>query len=186
MLYAKTDRLVLRSLEENELPRFAKLLDVWDVVRWLTVVPYPYTLKDAESFYRDSVLNVDPQTPEVYIVAQPNDNLLIGAVGLHEPHSPHYAEGDLEIGYWLNPVFWGQGFMTEAARCALSLGFARASTDAIVATTEPNNKASQNVLQKIGLRAMGMVPRDYKTLRGSDTIVQWHLSRNEWEARRAS
>ena len=31
--------------------------------------------------------------------------------------------GFLEIGWWIAKIFWGQGYATEAARCALEHAF---------------------------------------------------------------
>ncbi|MDR3424945.1 MAG: GNAT family N-acetyltransferase [Alphaproteobacteria bacterium] len=184
MIFSQTDRLALRVLEKNELPRLVKLFDVWDVVRLLEVVPYPYTMKDAEEFYA----NIEPcyraGEPQFYAMALKSDNLLIGGVGLHAPRGSDSAEGDVELGYWLGKDFWGQGLMTEAARVVLGIGFARSATRAIVATTAPNNRASQNVLAKIGLRNLGPAPRDYTALRGNDEVVKWQITREEYEAKR--
>ena len=180
-VYAETDRLFLRALEADELPRLVELIGDWEVVRWLGVVPYPYTMGNAESFYADVEAANARGEPEFYAMALKPNNLLIGGVGLHLPRSNDYAEGDMEIGYWLGKDFWGQGFMSEAARRVASLGFTRPKTRTIIATTEPDNKASQNVLRKTGLRDLGLAPLNYATLRGDKTVVKWSMTREEWE-----
>ncbi len=179
--FAETDRLILRTLEESDLPRLVKLLDVWEIVRWLAVVPYPYTMRDAEDFYMDIRESYADGRPQFFTTALKNDNELIGGVGLHTPRNADHAEGEVEIGYWLGMDYWGQGLMTEAARAVAAIGFSWPSTKALVATTDPQNRASQRVLAKLGLRDLGLAARTYPTLRGGDTVIKWMLSRGEWE-----
>lgn len=180
-VFAETERLVLRSLEESDLPRLAKLLDVWEVVRWLVVVPYPYTRQDAQDFYAE--IN-DPHVEEMeqfFALSLKNDDKLIGGVGLHPPRAIDHDDGDLEIGYWLGVAYWGRGLITEAAKRVMEIGFSWPSTKALVSTTDPKNRASRRVLSKLGLRDLGLVPRTYPTLRGGDEVVKWRLTREEWK-----
>jgi 8-oxo-dGTP diphosphatase len=182
MIFAETERLRLRALRRDELPRQVALLGVWDIVRWLSTVPFPYTLRDAEEFFSDMAPSYSCGEPQLYAVALKADDLLIGCVGLHQPRGVAFEDGEVEIGYWLGQDYWGCGFMSEAASAVVDLGFARAETRAICANTTPNNLASQAVLRKLGLRSMGYFPRDYAALRGGDTIMKWVLSRREYEA----
>ncbi|MDE2029431.1 MAG: GNAT family N-acetyltransferase [Alphaproteobacteria bacterium] len=186
MIFAETERLYLRALTYPELPRMTDLLNDWDVVRWLAVVPFPYTMKDAGDFYTDMAACYARGAPELFILAQKTDDLLIGAVGLHPPRDVNPEPGEVEIGYWLARDYWGQGFMSEAAREALKIAFARPATRLVGATTALDNDASQNVLRKIGLRNMGEVPRDYGALRGDDTVLKWRITRDDYEKESAA
>ena len=51
---------------------------------------------------------------------------------------------------------WGLGVATEAATVVLDLGFRVLELDSIVAVTHPDNRGSQAVLTKIGLRPQGL------------------------------
>lgn len=62
----------------------------------------------------------------------------------------------IEIAYRYGVAAWGRGVATEAAAVVLKLGFEEFGFDPIVAVTHPENTASQRVLQKIGLRSMGL------------------------------
>jgi RimJ/RimL family protein N-acetyltransferase len=59
---------------------------------------------------------------------------------------------ELEVGYHVLPEFQGLGYATEAA--AASRDFARAVLGArrLIAIIHPDNKPSQRVAEKIGLR----------------------------------
>ena len=180
-IFAESERLYIRALEKDELPRLVKLLDVWAVVRWLIVVPYPYTMKDAESFYAEMEEAYRADVPQFFAVALKSDNLLIGGVGLHPPRDKDFQEGDVEIGYWLAEGFWGQGLMTEAALLVRDIGFARLATRALTATAALNNYASQKVLNNIGMKNIGKIKRGYTALRGDEEVYKWRFTRKEYE-----
>ncbi|MGC2526443.1 MAG: GNAT family N-acetyltransferase [Candidatus Acidiferrum sp.] len=61
----------------------------------------------------------------------------------------------VEIGWWLAPHLWGQGFATEAARMVLEDGFTRCDLNRIVAIARRENGASMRVMEKIGMRYEG-------------------------------
>lgn len=65
-----------------------------------------------------------------------------------EPH-PH------EIGWRLARAAWGQGYATEAATLALRHAFAHLHLPQVVSFTVPANRASQAVMQRIGLTLRG-------------------------------
>ena len=69
---------------------------------------------------------------------------------------PLEESGLIEIGYRYTQRTWGQGIASEAAAVVLDHGFRVLGFDPIVGVTHPDNKASQRVLEKIGLRREGM------------------------------
>tara|TARA_R110002167_G_scaffold109410_1_gene279108 strand:+ start:613 stop:1059 length:447 start_codon:yes stop_codon:yes gene_type:complete len=69
---------------------------------------------------------------------------------------PLQESGLIEIGYRYLPSTWGQGVASEAAARVLAHGFDDLKLDLIVAVTHPDNRGSQAVLRKIGLRSGGL------------------------------
>lgn len=85
-----------------------------------------------------------------------------------------------ELGYWLAPPLWGQGFVTEAARAAVEFGFGPLGLHKIVAHHVAENIASQRVIEKLGFRRTGQsddeVWRDGRWW----TAVHHELTAAEW------
>jgi RimJ/RimL family protein N-acetyltransferase len=180
MIFAETERLYLRALEKTDLPRIAAYLNVWDITRWLSVVPFPYTAQHAEEFYAETSASAAAGDPHALVLCLKTAPDLIGMVGLHPPRGNNRKAGEIEIGYWLGDDYWRRGLMGEAVTAALKIGFARPATQVIGATTAPNNRASQNVLARAGLRNVGEMPRDFKVLRGDDVVLKWEITRAEF------
>jgi RimJ/RimL family protein N-acetyltransferase len=59
---------------------------------------------------------------------------------------------EVEVGYRLARNQWGNGFATEAARASLRHGFEDLALERIVAVVQPDNLASQRVLEKLSLK----------------------------------
>ena len=92
------------------------------------------------------------------------DGGFVGDCGL----TPQVVDGvtELEVGYHVTPALQGQGFATEGA--AASRDFARTvlSAPRLIAIIHPDNRPSQRVAEKIGLR-----PEKRATVHGHDAII---------------
>lgn len=65
---------------------------------------------------------------------------------------------EVDVGYALLARFAGQGYATEAARGALGYGLGTLGLKKIVAVISPDNQASGNVLEKIGMKFEKQIP----------------------------
>jgi RimJ/RimL family protein N-acetyltransferase len=72
----------------------------------------------------------------------------IGRLGLY------YPEGwpGLEVGWALDPDYWGQGLATEGGRVALDLAVTALRASRVVSVIHPENVASIGVAERLGLR----------------------------------
>ncbi|MDU8943636.1 GNAT family N-acetyltransferase [Ovoidimarina sediminis] len=86
-----------------------------------------------------------------------------------------YPPGQIEIGYLLVPEAWGQGFATEACGRLLRFAFEETALTDVVATTDPENSASQAVLGKCGLKPLGL-----KRAYASDNVAWFGITREGW------
>ncbi len=59
---------------------------------------------------------------------------------------------EIELGYLLNPAYWYRGLVTEAAKASLKYGFEKLKLKEIVAIAQPQNIASQKVMEKLGMK----------------------------------
>lgn len=59
---------------------------------------------------------------------------------------------EIEIGYHFIPKFWGQGLCFEVTTALLEYGFQIVGLNRIVGITNPENKVSIRILEKLGLK----------------------------------
>ena len=62
-----------------------------------------------------------------------------------------------EVGWELEPDFWGQGLATEGGKMAVQFGFKQAKLKRIISPTHPENIASRRVVEKCGLIYQGLI-----------------------------
>ena len=65
-------------------------------------------------------------------------------------------DGSVEIGYGIDEAHQGQGYATEAVNAAVMWALQQPGITCVEAETEPNNKASQRVLEKCGFVPLGI------------------------------
>jgi ribosomal-protein-alanine N-acetyltransferase len=64
--------------------------------------------------------------------------------------------GKIDLGYLLAQNAWGKGYATEIAAATIDYGFKKLGFREIIAMTDIENTASQNVLEKIGFTRRGI------------------------------
>jgi RimJ/RimL family protein N-acetyltransferase len=86
---------------------------------------------------------------------------LIGRVGpaFHRawPHDP-------EVGWALDPPWWGKGIAAEAGAAAVAWAFGELDFPRVVSITTEANEASRNVMAKLGFRLHERVPSEWGEL----------------------
>lgn len=110
-------------------------------------------------------------------IVLPESGELIGNCGIRV-RDPAAREAD--IGYELDPRYWGRGYATEAARAMLAHGFGPLGLHRITAECLAENSASAHVLEKIGMRREGHL-REHVWMKGRrwDTLLYAILA-HEW------
>jgi len=148
-MFARTERLLLRPGFPEDAPALAKAIGHQAIVRNLAVVPWPYSLRDAEAFL---AAPRDPVLPSLLITERTNGApRLVGACGLGRRPS-----GAVELGYWIARSDWGRGIATEA--CTALIDIARTlRLSSIEASHFLDNPASGRVLEKLGFEPTQIV-----------------------------
>jgi len=159
-MFAITERLLLRPGWAEDAAALARAIDSEEVIRNLAVVPWPYRLADAEEFL---ALPCEPKRPR-FLITRRADGALIGGIGLHGKH-------EAELGYWIAPDFWGQGYATEAGRAVVALADNSLRLPRVTAGHALDNPNSGKVLAKLGFRPGGIVPR-FSAGRGTEMQVR--------------
>ena len=82
---------------------------------------------------------------------------MIGTIELYN-YIPNFKA---ELGYALNPSYWGQGLVTEAGLKVLEFGFNNLELKRIEAGTFLDNYQSQRVCEKLGMTREGVQRNGY-------------------------
>lgn len=142
----KTERLILRPWKESDaedLYYYAKDPDIGPIAGW----PVHTSIENS----LDIIKNV-LSASEIYAVCLKENNKAIGSIGLHLNGSTDLTNKDdeCELGYWIGKPFWGNGYITEAAKEIIRYGFEDLNMTKIWCAYYDGNTKSKRVQEKLG------------------------------------
>ncbi len=168
----ETARLLLREPASADIPELLPLIGDWEVARWTSRIPHPYTARDAEAWLASAMRSENPR----YFIFRREDRVLLGGIGLE-------IQGDCNeaiLGYWLGRSYWGHGYMTEAADRVVRLAFENLGLAAVNAGALPENTASIRVQEKLGMHWVGMGSEDAPARGGTFEVELRRIERDHW------
>lgn len=174
----ETERLVLR------VRTVADVVDIFDYasrpeVSYPAGFPPVKTLED-EIYYLEHILperNQRENLPAGYGIVVKGTDKVIGSVDFPRRHE----DDVLEIGYILQPDYWGLGYVPEAASTLIDLAFKELGLHKIELTCFGYNVQSQRVAEKLGFTLEARI-RDRKDAQGNRCDdLRYGLLRSEWE-----
>lgn len=163
----RTPRLTLRPLEASDADALVAGVDNYDVSRWLSVVPYPYGIEDAQEFLK----HVFASAALIWGIC--DEAGLIGVVGVED-----------EFGYWLARPAWRRGYGFEAARAVVEHWFSDPARGDLASGFFTENERSGAVLRALGFVKTGEAMRRARSLSQEVHATKMLLTRARWEARR--
>ncbi len=167
-----TERLILRKMKRSDSHDMYEYAKNPIVTKFLLWDPHPdelYTeryLEYINSLYRDGDFYD-------WAVTLKNSKKMIGTCGFTKFD---FQNNCAEIGYVINPDFWGQGIAPEAIRSVMRFGFISLNLHRIEARYIYGNEQSRKVMEKCGMTFEGykrsslFVKGEYKTI-GSCAII---------------
>ena len=81
-------------------------------------------------------------------------NIPIGRIAIRGNGDP----GVWNIGFWIHPDYWRNGYATEAARTVIDFGFGELAASKITTAHAVFNAPSKRVIEKLGFRFTGENP----------------------------
>ncbi len=134
------------------------------------------TVADAEVIF-DYASRPEVSYPAGYGIIVKGTDTIIGSVDFPR----RYEDDVLEIGYILHPDYWGRGYVPEATRALINLGFKELGLHKIELTCFGYNVQSQRVAEKLGFTLEARI-RDRKDAQGNRCDdLRYGLLKSEWE-----
>ena len=173
----ETARLALREISLDDADAIHAYAANPEVVRYMVWGPNSY--EQTRKFCAERVANrKDPNrmSYELAINVKPGA-IAVGAIGLR---IKSVENREAELGYVLHPVYWGKGYVTEAAQRMLEFGFEHLKMHRIHAVTAPENRASLAVLARLGMTLEGTLRQNVRIKHGYRDSVLHAILSHEW------
>ncbi|MCE2982841.1 MAG: GNAT family N-acetyltransferase [Parachlamydia sp.] len=177
----KTERLVLRPWQQEDLELFAQLNSDARVMEY-----FPSTLnrEESDNLAERISTKLEEQGWGLWAVSVPDIAEFIGFIGLAEPSFKAHSTPAVEVGWRLAYDFWGRGYATEGAVACLRHGFEKLNLNEIVSFTSIQNIRSRRIMEKIGLHHDPKDDFDHPKLQEGHPLrkhVLYRLYRDEWK-----
>jgi RimJ/RimL family protein N-acetyltransferase len=139
--------LVLRTWTEDDVPRIVEAVSDPEIQHWIPAIPRPYTEADARTF-----VTGEWRANPGHQFAVVEDGRIVAAIGItvNESRTGH-------IGYWCAKEERGRGVTTRALRTICRWGFEDLRLGRLELITDPDNRGSQRVAEKVGFRREGVL-----------------------------
>jgi RimJ/RimL family protein N-acetyltransferase len=167
----ETERLLIRKPEigdgkavNNAIKASVTELKRW--MPWMQEVPAP---EDTEENIRESVANWINRTNLRMLVFHKDTGEFIASSGFH---AINWDVPKVEIGYWMDTRYTGQGYMTEAVDALTAYAFTELGVKRVQILCDEANKASRAVAERVGYQLEGIhycdsLSADRKTVRNT-------------------
>jgi len=175
----KTDRLILRPLEKNDLEAVLSYYSLPDVQRYLDWKARDKTeAKTAFEEMRKQTRLSRPGEVLTLAIVRKSDGKVIGHVSLRYTDATA-AQG--EIRFAVAPTFRNKGYGSEAVKSVITLGFNTYKFHSIFARTAGQNEASARLLKNLGMRLEGHY-REHALFQGEwDEELHFAILDREWQ-----
>jgi len=173
----ETERLYLRPVSPRDAQDVFEYASDEEMTRY-TLWSRHLSLEDSRFFIEQILGSYAAGKPAPWAVVRRENNQMIGTTGFIHWYPAHARA---EIGYAISRKFWGNGYATEASRCALEFGFTKMMCNRIEAVCNVPNTASARVMEKIGMKYEGIL-RQYLLAQGIYRDVKiYSILRSEWQ-----
>lgn len=171
----ESNRLLYRRLQATDLEVILKLRGNPDSMKY---IPRPLckNLEDAQAHLDMINEKIDSNEAINWAVTLKTTLEVIGFVGHYRIHQQNSRS---EIGYMITPEHYNMGYTTEIVDTLLDYGFNTLNLHSIEAVIDPENIASERVLQKNNfVKEAHLIENEFFDGKYLDTVIYSILKRN--------
>jgi len=173
----ETDRLILRQMTLDDVEFYFHHFNNDKVIEGCCF-PGPKSLEAAREELERYCIKLFKENRGIrWGIVRKGGSELIGTCGYYDWIKPARRA---EIGYDLDPVYWGQGIITEALGAMLKYGFEKMGLNRIQAIIDSKNTRSLKLVHRLGFKKEGVLrQRSYFRGQFKDDVC-FSLLRKEW------
>ncbi|HLR20489.1 MAG TPA: GNAT family N-acetyltransferase [Tissierellaceae bacterium] len=172
-----TDRLILREWRESDskdLYEYAKSELVGPNAGW---TPHNNEKESKE------IIRMFIDKGDVYAIVLKSEDKVIGSIGFHDDILDNTVAKlrQKEIGYVLNPKYWGKGIIPEAVNRVIEYRFEKLDLDLIWCGHFNFNTNSKRVIEKTGFKYKFTKDEKLKQLNNKEVkILYYYISKSDY------
>lgn len=171
----ETERLRLRRVVNEDVNEIFALRSDQEIMKY---IPRPLVKTNEEALAHIAMIDekIDSNEGINWAITLKDNPKLIGIIGHYRIRPEHFRA---EIGYMLLPEYQGKDIISEAIKEAVDYGFEVMKLHSIEAIIDPENFASEKVLQKNGfVKEAHLKENEYYDGHFLDTVIYSILNKH--------
>jgi [ribosomal protein S5]-alanine N-acetyltransferase len=180
----QSERLLFREFKPEDYPYFSSVFSDEQVMKYA----YMNQITDKgkmKSYFNQVIANngmAEKRNAYEFAVFLSAEGSFIGFADIMlRYHDTKIKHG--ELGYFLLPEFWGNGFATEIAETLDEVCFRELKLHKVIACCNANNLQSENVMKKTGMVKEGEFRKERFKNGRWDNELRYSLLVEEWEGK---
>lgn len=177
----RSERLLFREFGTDDYQLFSSVFSNEQIMKYAYMDQIDNE-SDMLAYFNQVIENNSSEKRNSYefAVFLSSDGSFIGyAVILLHYHLSHVKDG--EIGYFLLPQFWGNGYATEIAGILTEICFKDFKLHKVVASCNINNPRSEKIMIKVGMLKEGEFRKERFKNGRWDNELRYGILAEEWE-----
>ena len=180
----ETERLILRPFRESD------AADVLEYLKEPAAHCFASMKLDSLDAARDEMKKRSGETEYYFAIVLKSEDKVIGEIGAYPEHmEPHSEDSPLDTFspcWMLNRGYQGKGYAYEAAHAFFDYLFREKGARRIYAYTEDDNRSSQLLCEKLGMRREGLFREFVSFINNPDgtphyeNTIQYAILKKEW------
>lgn len=168
------ERVRLRAIEREDIPRFLRWLNDPEVTRYLTIF-MPLSREEEEHWFEQQLQDRSRKV----LAIETEDGEHIGNISLEDIHwKDRQATLGIVIG---EKERWGQGYGTDAVRTLLRFAFEELNLNRIQLSVFDFNERARRCYRRCGFQEEGVLRQAHYTEGRYHDVIQMAILREDWE-----
>ena len=144
----ETERIRLRPLAKTDGSALYALQQDGEMMRYFGG---PYRREQTDTWLEWHLAMWEQEGYSHWAAELKDGGVFVGWIGLTRVWEPTELLPAVEVGWFVDRKYWGEGLATEAGQRSLAFGFDELTLDRIIARCDPENIASEQVMAKLGM-----------------------------------
>ncbi len=154
----KSNRLLLRNIVPSDKDF---VVNLWTNPAVTKYMGGPRDNNEIQPIVQENIDNPFKEEYDLWILEERTSHNLIGHCGLLKKSIE--GQDEVEVIYVIDEIYWGNGYASEVSEMLLNYAFNEKKINSVVALIKPDNKISQKIAVKAGMKLEAEIARPGNT-----------------------
>lgn len=169
----------MRPYELQDADSIFKVVRLREIAETTISLPHPYPRENVDWWINFVKGNMEKGNAyEFALFKKDSPSEFVGNCGFVSVSRQH---NNAELGYFISPSYWNNGYSTEACAKLIEFGFSVLALERIYGRCMTKNIASKRVMEKCGLKVEGIAKHEVLKWNTYEDVIHLGIIRSDWD-----